>query len=105
MNTLIKEEKKARKKLRPLHTFRRAYVPRTALAQFVEFDEEMMHVFLTDGRIISAPIIWFPLLHEATQEQRSKYEIGGGGVSLHWPELDEDLSIANVMAGVDWQSA
>jgi hypothetical protein len=104
MNTLIKEEKKARKKLRSLHKFRRAYVPRTALAQSVEFDEEMMHVFLTDGRIISAPIIWFPLLHKATQEQRSKYEIGGGGVSLHWPELDEDISIANVMAGVDWQS-
>jgi hypothetical protein len=51
------------------------------------------------------PIIWFPLLHEAAPEQREQYEIGGGGVSLHWPEVDEDLSVANLIAGVDWQSA
>ncbi len=107
MNTLVKTETKTKSKakLRLQPQFRRAYIPRTALANAVEFDEEMMHVFLTDGRIISVPMIWFPLLHEATQEQRTKYEIGGGGVSLHWPELDEDISIANVMAGVDWQSA
>lgn len=42
-----------------------------------------MEVYLTDGRIISVPILWFPLLHEATAEQREQYEIGGGGVSLH----------------------
>jgi hypothetical protein len=83
---------------------RRAYVPSAALAQSVEFDEEMMHVFLADGRIVSVPIIWFPVLYEATPEQRTKYEIGGG-VSLHWPELDEDLSVANLMAGVDWESS
>jgi hypothetical protein len=40
---------------------RRAYVPTTALAKAVEFDDDMMHVFLTDGRIISVPIIWSPL--------------------------------------------
>jgi hypothetical protein len=51
------------------------------------------------------PIIWFPLLHEATPAQRKRFEIGGGGVSLHWPEIDEGLSIAGLMAGVDWQSA
>jgi len=64
-----------------------------------------MHVSLTDGRIISVPIRWFPLLREATSEQREQYEIGGGGISLHWPEIDEDLSVANLMAGVDWQAA
>ena len=95
MNTLAKDERK----------FRRAYVPTTALAKTVEFDAEMMHVTLTDGRIISVPLIWFPLLHEATLEQRAHYEIGGGGVSLHWPDIDEDLSVANVLAGGDWQSA
>ena len=84
---------------------RKAYVPTTALAKAVKFNDEMMHVYLTDGRIISVPIIWFPLLHEATSEQRKRYEIGGGGISLHWPEIDEDLSIAGLMAGVDWQSA
>ena len=94
MNTSVKDKPGAR----------RAYVPTTALAKTVEFDDEMMHVSLTDGRIISVPITWFPLLQEATAEQRAVYEIGGGGVSLHWPELDEDLSVANLMAGADWQA-
>jgi len=94
MSTGVKSETK----------FRRAFVPTTALARWVEFDAEMMHIYLTDGRIISVPIIWFPLLHQATPEQRMRYEIGGGGVSLHWPEIDEDLSVANLMTGVDWQS-
>jgi hypothetical protein len=64
----------------------------------------MMHVLLTDGRIISVPIIWFPLLHQASSEEREKYEIGGGGISIHWPEIDEDISVANLMSGVDWKS-
>jgi hypothetical protein len=85
--------------------FRRAYVPATALAKSVQFDRDMMHVLLTDGRIISVPIRWFPLLREANPEQREHYEIGGGGISLHWPEIDEDLSVASLMAGVDWQAA
>jgi len=84
---------------------RRAHVPQTALAKFVEFNDDLMQVFLTDGRIISVPVIWFPLLHEATPEQRAQYEIGGGGVSLHWPEIDEDLSVAGLLAGGDRQSA
>ena len=83
----------------------RAFVPTAALAQSVEFDDSMMHVFLTDGRIISVPIIWFPTLREASPQQRAQYEIGAGGRSLHWPELDEDLSVAGLMAGVDWQAA
>ena len=85
-------------------SFRRTYVPPTALAQSIAFADDMMHVSLTDGRIISVPIIWFPLLHEATPEQRAEYEIGGGGVSLHWPAIDEDLSVASLLAGGDWQS-
>lgn len=84
--------------------FRRADVPTTALAISVHFDDDMMHVSLTDGRVVSVPIIWFPLLHEATPEQRLQYEIGGGGVSLHWPEIDEDLSVANLLTGGDLRS-
>ena len=83
----------------------RAYVPTTALAKSVEFDEVMMRVTLTDGRILSVPIAWFPVLKGATPAQRARYEIGGGGIGLHWPELDEDLSVAGLMAGVDRQSA
>src|SRR5437764_4794200 len=84
---------------------RRAYVPATALAKSVDFDDVMMRVTFTDGRVLSVPLAWFPALYAATPEQRGRYEIGGGGVGLHWPDLDEDLSIAGLMAGVDWQSA
>jgi hypothetical protein len=108
MNTLVKPKTKTRivKKrqvvLRP--KVRRAYVPTTALAQEITFDDEMMHVTLKDGRVISVPLIWFPILADSTVAQLEHYEIGGGGVSLHWPELDEDLSVANLLAGADWQS-
>ena len=93
MSTLVSTDAKSQ----------RGYVPTSALAKSVSFDEEMMHVALTDGRLISVPTIWFPLLRDATLEQRCKYEIGGGGTSLHWPELDEDLSVAGLMAGADFQ--
>jgi hypothetical protein len=65
----------------------------------------MMHVTFTDGRVLGVPLLWFPTLQSATPQQRTHYEIGGGGISLHWPELDEDLSIAGLMAGVDRESA
>lgn len=82
----------------------RAYVPTTALAKALTFDDALMHVTFTDGRIVSVPIIWFPLLHAAAPEQRRQYEIGAGGRSLHWPELDEDISVAQLLAGADHSS-
>ncbi len=85
-------------------TFQPAYVPSTALAKLVEFDDEMMHVTLTDGRRLSVPLVWSPVLSQATPEQRTNYEIGGGGIALHWPDLDEDLSVAGLMAGGDLKS-
>lgn len=97
MNTLVDHLSKSK--------FRRAYRPTTALAKTLTFRDEMMEVHLTDGRIISIPVIWFPLLHEATAEQRDRYEIGGGGVSLHWPELDEDISVAGLLTGADLESS
>jgi uncharacterized protein DUF2442 len=81
--------------------FRKAFRPTSALAKDVKFKDAMMEVYLTDGRIISVPIIWFPILHEATPEQREHYEIGGGGTSLHWEEIDEDISVAGLLAGGD----
>jgi hypothetical protein len=83
----------------------RSYRPTTALARSVEFSDEMMHVSLTDGRVISVPVVWFPVLSRATAEQRSRYQIGGGGTGLHWPELDEDLLVAGLLAGADTTSA
>ena len=83
----------------------RAYVPTSACAISVEFSGEMIHVHLGDGRIISVPIIWFPALRNASPAELARCEIGAGGHGLHWPELDEDLSIAGLMAGVDRQAA
>ncbi|MDQ3006202.1 MAG: DUF2442 domain-containing protein [Chloroflexota bacterium] len=85
--------------------FRKAFRPTIALAKTVKFKDEMMGVHLTDGRIISVPVIWFPLLHEATTEQREHYEIGGGGASLHWEEIDEDISVAGLLAGGELQAS
>ena len=89
---------------KPASLSRRRFVPTTALAKSVSFDDAMMHVTLQDGRVLLVPIAWFPLLRDATPQQRTKYEIGGGGVSLHWPDLDEDLSVAGLLAGADLQS-
>lgn len=92
-----------RRRMKPSKS--RVFVPPTALASTLVFDAEMMHVYLTDGRVVSVPLLWFPRLREATPEQRARYEIGAGGRGLHWPELDEDLSVAGLLAGVDWQAA
>ena len=83
----------------------RAFVPATALAKSVEFDDEMMRVSFTDGRVLCVPLAWFPTLRSANPEQRAHYEIGGGGIGLHWPDLDEALSIDGMMAGVDRQAS
>ena len=98
MSTLTDHESRQQMK------FQRAYRPTSAVATAVRFDEDLMHVSLADGRIISAPIVWFPLLLEATPEQRNRFEIHGGGVSLHWPDIDEDLPVAGLLDGADWRS-
>jgi Protein of unknown function (DUF2442) len=84
---------------------RRAFVPTSAIAELLKFTDEMMQVYLADGRILSVPLIWFPALHAASPEQREQYRIGAGGRGLHWPDLDEDLSVAGLLAGADSQSA
>jgi hypothetical protein len=65
----------------------------------------MLHVELTDGRVISVPLIWFPALHSASAEQRNEVQIRAGGRGLHWPALDEDLSVAGLLAGADLRAA
>ena len=83
----------------------RSNLPTTALAKAVEFNDEAMQVFLTDGRILTVPLLWFPRPFAASPDQRTNVEIGGGGISLHWPQIDKDWSVANLMAGGDWRSA
>jgi hypothetical protein len=83
----------------------RSFVPQTALAKAVSFSQDMLQVQLVDGRVIAAPLSWFPLLLNATPEQRNHFQIGGHGMSIHWPDIDEDLSVAGLMAGADKGSA
>src|SRR2546421_10503565 len=94
MSTLVSTDAKSQ----------RAFVPTTALAKSVDFDEEMMHVTLTDGRRISAPIIWFPLLVKATPDQRNKYDIGGDLPSLHSPPPAEHVSVNPKNGAPDWRA-
>ncbi len=84
------------------HVFHHSYVPPTALAKKVAFDSVMMRVTFTDGRELAVPLAWFPRLATAKQAALRRYEIAGGGISLHWPDLDEDLSVANLFAGADF---
>ena len=63
----------------------------------VRFDEDTLWVSLSDGRTIAAPLAWFPRLLEAAPEQRSLMELSKCG--LHWDALDEDISVAGLLAG------
>ncbi|WP_445958247.1 DUF2442 domain-containing protein [Baaleninema simplex] len=65
----------------------------------VSFDEDLITVFLMDGRVISVPLVWYPRLLNATPEQRKEWEICGGGYGLHWEAIDEDLSTAGMLRG------
>lgn len=69
------------------------------LAHNVSFTEYSMNVDLVDGRTISVPIAWFPALSRASQSQREKWELLGDGEGIHWPEIDEDLSVSGLLAG------
>ncbi len=77
----------------------RSFRPTVALAKSVDFSDEMLRVTLTDGRVICVPVAWFPSLLHATAEQRANWRIGGHGIGLHWPDLDEDLLVAGLLSG------
>lgn len=70
-----------------------------ALAAGVSFDANNMWVELTDGRQLGVPLAYFPRLAKASPAQRKKYLISGGGLGLHWDELDEDISVPSLLAG------
>lgn len=64
----------------------------------VKVTEDELIVRLADGRTISTPLVWYRPLLQATPAQRANFEVSPTGI--HWPELDEDLSIAGMLAGV-----
>ncbi|HEU0003818.1 MAG TPA: DUF2442 domain-containing protein [Ktedonobacteraceae bacterium] len=66
-------------------------------ATHVYFNDKYIHVRLSDGREISAPLAWFPRLHHATNEQRQQWELIGRGVGIHWEAIDEDISVAGLL--------
>lgn len=67
-------------------------------AKTVRFDEFTMWVELDDGRTLGVPLAWFPRLLHATPQQRAACDIGRYG--LHWEEIDEDISIEGLLAGL-----
>jgi hypothetical protein len=63
----------------------------------VRFDSDSMWVELSDGRTLGVPLVWFPRLLHSTQDERDQLRISSRG--LHWEALDEDISIADLLAG------
>ena len=72
---------------------------RDVFAQSVCFSEDALTVQLDDGQRLSVPLTWYPRLLHATPAEREHYELIGDGEGIHWPELDEDISVYGLLAG------
>ena len=68
-------------------------------AEVVTVTEDSLTADLSDGRTISVPLAWYPRLVHATQNERDNWELIGDGQGIRWPDLDEDVSIAGLIAG------
>lgn len=60
-------------------------------------EENQISAQMSDGRQVSIPIAWFPRLLAASKEQLKKFEISPGGYGIHWPEIDEDISVKSFL--------
>jgi hypothetical protein len=69
------------------------------LATDVRFSDHALHVVLEDGREISAPLAWYPRLRDATSAARAQWRLIGRGEGIHWPEVDEDISVIGLLSG------
>jgi len=69
------------------------------LARTVVVSDDALTVHLADGRAITAPLVWFPRLLQATAAARNKWELLGDGEGIHWPDADEDLSVEGLLGG------
>ena len=72
---------------------------RVGTAARVLISDDTLSVELTDGRTISVPVAWYPRLSHGTSRQRNHWRLIGGGRGIHWPDLDEDISVENLLAG------
>lgn len=66
----------------------------------IRITEDEIIAFLVDGRTISVPLAWSWRLSEAIYEQRQNFEIIGGGTGVHWPDIDEDISVQGMLHGI-----
>lgn len=69
------------------------------LARTVMVSDDTLTVTLADGRTITVPLVWFPRLLHAAPAARAKWELLGDGEGIHWPAVDEDLSVEGLLAG------
>jgi hypothetical protein len=65
----------------------------------VKFTKDTFSVALRDGRTITVPLAWYPRLFNATSAQRKNWRVAGAGYGIHWPDIDEDISVANLLSG------
>ena len=75
-----------------------------ALAKDVKLSDDELMVELVDGRKVFAPLVWFPRLLAGSAQERNQWELLGDGDGIHWSALDEDLSVAGLLAGNRSQS-
>lgn len=75
-----------------------ATVKPVADAVDVTFTKNSLLVTLADGRCISAPLEWFPRLLRATAKERRNWRLIGGGIGIHWEDVDEDISVRRLLA-------
>lgn len=71
----------------------------TAIAERVTVTKDHLTVDLTDGRTVSAPLAWYPRLLHGTSQERKKWRLIGEGEGIHWPDLDEDISVEHLVLG------
>lgn len=69
-------------------------------AMEVSVSEDEISVFLSDGRRISVPLAWSWRLSNADQKQRQNYQFIGDGLGIHWPDVDEDISVEGMLRGI-----
>jgi hypothetical protein len=72
---------------------------RMVSAQNVQVTDDALIVDLSDGRTVSVPLAWFPRLLHGTPAERNKWRLIGDGEGIHWPDLDEDISVGNLILG------
>src|SRR4051812_42053740 len=73
--------------------------PRDALAVGLTVSDDTLAVELSDGRTIAVPLAWFPRLSHASADERKTWRLIGGGHGIHWPAIDEDIRVQNLLTG------